>query len=249
MMYTQTAVVFRPRIWYLENVGRRMHVLIIEDDRPIAQLLSQGFREEGYLVDHVANGRMGLEHATTQEYDVIILDILLPDISGRDVCRRVREAGITTPIVMLTAKSTLDDKLAGFAAGADDYLAKPFAFAELQARVKAVLRRQGGASAVDASDVLEVHDLVMDRRRHVVERAGVPVTLSPKEYALLEYLLQNTNQVLSRTLILDRVWGYNGDTFANVVDVTIRRLRRAIDDQSDPPLIQTVRGIGYRLQP
>lgn len=227
--------------------GQWMRVLIIEDDPSIAMLLKQGFREDGFAVDHVATGQQGIDYACAQDYDAIILDILLPDIAGGDVCRHLRSAHISTPIIMLTAKSTLDDKLAGFAAGADDYLSKPFAFAELQARVKAVLRRSSTGTLED--DVLQARDVVMDRRSHTVTRAGTPVTLSPKEYALMEYLLQYPNQVLSRTLILDRVWGYSADTFANVVDVTIRRLRKAIDDQGDNPLIQTVRGIGYRLQP
>jgi DNA-binding response OmpR family regulator len=169
---------------------------------------------------------------------------MLPILDGVAVAQQLREDGVETPIIMLTARDALQDRLRGFDAGADDYLTKPFAYEELTARLRAITRR--GASSED--DRLVVNDLVLDRRGHTVERAGRQITLAPKEYAVLEYLMRHPGQVLSRTLIMEHVWDYGFDSYANVVDAVIRRLRRAVDEGFDRPLIHTVRGMGYKIK-
>jgi DNA-binding response OmpR family regulator len=222
-----------------------MRLLVVEDDRSLADLLRRGLIQERHSVDVSHDGDEGLERAESGAYDAMILDVMLPGTDGLEIARRLRAGGTDTPILMLTARDALHDRLRGFDAGADDYLSKPFAFEELLARLRAVTRRS--ASHID-DDRLVVADLVLDRRAHEVTRAGKQLELTPKEFALLEYLMRHPGQVLSRTLILERVWDYGFDSFANVVDATIRRLRKVVDEGFDPPLIQTVRGVGYKIK-
>ncbi|HZS93865.1 MAG TPA: response regulator transcription factor [Chloroflexota bacterium] len=221
-----------------------MRILVVEDDREVAELLRRGLTQEQHIVDLAYDGIEGLRQAQQGNHDAIVLDVMLPGIDGLEVADRLRRQGNVTPILMLTARDALDDRLRGFDAGADDYLPKPFAFEELLARLRAITRR--GQQVED--DRLIVGDLVLDRRAHEVTRAGKRLSLSPKEYALLEYLMRNQGQALSRTLILERVWDYSFDSFANVVDATIRRLRKAVDEGFDQQLIQTVRGVGYKIK-
>jgi DNA-binding response OmpR family regulator len=221
-----------------------MRVLVVEDDRSLAELVRRGLVAEGHVVELSHDGRSGLERASAAFHDAVILDVMLPDLDGLEVSRRLRAEGVSTPILMLTARTALPDRLNGFGAGADDYLAKPFAFAELLARLRAITKR--GSAFKD--DRLVVGDLVLDRPAHEVTRAGHRLSLSPKEYALLEYLMDHPGHVLSRTMILERVWDYGFDSFANVVDATIRRLRGAVDEGYEHQLIQTVRGVGYKIK-
>jgi|SRR5579875_1118785 len=221
-----------------------MRVLVVEDDREVAGLLRKGLMQEQHIVDLAHDGAEGLSQAEQGNHDVIVLDVMLPEIDGLEIAERLRRGGIATPILMLTARDALSDRLRGFDAGADDYLAKPFSFEELMARLRAITRR--GQQVEE--DRLVVGDLMLDRRAHEVTRAGKRLALSPKEYALLEYLMRNEGQALSRTLILERVWDYSFDSFANVVDATIRRLRKAVDEGFDKQLIQTVRGVGYKIR-
>ncbi|HXT36272.1 MAG TPA: response regulator transcription factor, partial [Chloroflexota bacterium] len=186
-----------------------------------------------------------LEQAASGVYDAVILDLMLPHLDGISVARQLRADGVGTPVIMLTARDAVQDRVAGFGAGADDYLVKPFAFEELEARLQAVTRR--GALAPE-SDVLVVGDLILDRRSREVSRAGRPIPLAPRDFALLEYLMRHPGQALSRTVILERVWDYGFESFANVVDATIRRLRKAIDEGCEQPLIHTVRGLGYKIK-
>ncbi|HZT97792.1 MAG TPA: response regulator transcription factor [Chloroflexota bacterium] len=222
-----------------------MRVLVVEDDRDIANLLRKGLTQESHVVDVVHEGHEGLDRAEDDIYEAVILDVMLPGVDGISIANQMRRDGITTPVLMLTARDTLPDRLQGFDAGADDYLTKPFAFEELLARLKAITRR---ALQIPEDDRLVVGDLVMDLKAHEVTRGGRVVELSPKEYALLEYLMRNQGHALSRTLVLERVWDYTFDSFANVVDATIRRLRKAIDDGHEHQLIQTVRGVGYKIK-
>jgi DNA-binding response OmpR family regulator len=222
-----------------------MHLLVVEDDRSLADLLRRGLTQERHVVDVAHDGDEGLERAESGAYDALILDVMLPGLDGLELARRLRAEHLSVPILMLTARDALHDRLRGFDAGADDYLPKPFAFEELLARLRAITRRAGLAPE---DDRLVVGDLALDRRAHEVTRAGRPIDLSPKEYALLEYLMRHPGQVLSRTLILERVWDYGFDSFANVVDATIRRLRKAVDEGFDTPLIHTVRGVGYKIK-
>ncbi len=222
-----------------------MHLLLVEDDRALAGLLRRKLLRERFTIDLAHDGREGLERAESGVYDAVILDLMLPHIEGLAIARRLRAEQIDTPILMLTARDAIQDRVHGLQAGADDYLIKPFAFEELVARLHAITRR--GVITPEA-DRLVVDDLVLDRRSGEVTRGGRPIVLAPKEYALLEYLMRHPGQVLSRTLILERVWEYGFDSFANVVDATIRRLRKAIDDGHERPLIHTVRGLGYKMK-
>lgn len=222
-----------------------MHVLVVEDDHSLADLLRRGLTQESHIVDVVYSGTEGLARAESDVYDALVLDVMLPGIDGLEVARRLRADHSALPILMLTARDALHDRLRGFDAGADDYLTKPFAFEEMLARLRAITRRSGRPVE---EDKLAVGDLVLDRRAHEVIRGNRPIELSPKEFALLEYLMRHPGQVLSRTLILERVWDYGFDSFANVVDATIRRLRRAVDEGFETPLIHTVRGVGYKIK-
>lgn len=222
-----------------------MRLLVVEDDRSLADLLRRGLTQEGHAIDLAHDGNTALELAESGAYDALILDVMLPGIDGLEIARHLRNSGASTPILMLTARDALHDRLRGFDAGADDYLSKPFAFEELLARLRAIMRRSG---QLLSDDRLIVGDLVLDRRAHEVTRAGKTVALSPREFALLEYLMRHPGQVLSRTMILERVWDYGFDSFANVVDATIRRLRKEVDDGYEQPLIHTVRGVGYKIK-
>jgi DNA-binding response OmpR family regulator len=221
-----------------------MHLLIVEDSRPLADLLRKGLEEERNVVEVATTGEDGLYRAEGGTYDAVILDLMLPDLDGLEIARRLRTQKNAVPILMLTARDALSDRLRGFEEGADDYLTKPFAFQELLARLRAVTRR----GPVLRDDTLTVDELVLDRRSHEVARAGQRLHLTPKEYALLEYLMERPGRVLSRTLILERVWDYAFSSFGNVVDVTVRRLRKVVDEGYEKQLIQTVRGVGYKIQ-
>ncbi|MGI9304388.1 MAG: response regulator transcription factor [Gammaproteobacteria bacterium] len=222
-----------------------MRLLLVEDDSRIVEFLRRGLQAEGYELDVAVDGPRGLELGESAAYAVIILDIMLPGLSGREVCRRLRETGITTPILMLTALDAIDDKVAGLRTGADDYLPKPFAFAELLARVGALLRRRGRYEPYGVT--LKVGELILNRATREVKRGDRTIELTPKEFALLEYLMSNPNTVLSRTQILEAAWGADSDPMTNVVDVYIRHLRRKIDAGQAQPLIHTLRGFGYKL--
>jgi DNA-binding response OmpR family regulator len=222
-----------------------MRLLVVEDDVSLAEALRHGLTQEGHVVDVVHDGLEGLKLAESGLHDAVVLDVMLPGLDGLEVAQRMRKLQIHTPVIMLTAKDTLSERLAGFDAGADDYLTKPFAFQELLARLRSITRR--GASPI-AEERLVVGDLVMDLRAHEVTRAGKVIELRPKEYALLEYLMRNRGQALGRMMILENVWEYGFESFANVVDTTVLRLRKAVDEGFDKELIQTVRGVGYRIR-
>jgi two-component system, OmpR family, response regulator len=222
-----------------------MRLLVIEDDRSLAEALRRGLTQEGHVVDTVHDGAEGLDLAETGIHDAMIVDVMLPGLDGMTVARRLRENGIHLPVLMLTARDALSDRINGFNAGADDYLTKPFAFEELLVRLRSITRR---GTAPITEERLVVGDLVMDTRSREVTRAGKVIDLPPREYALLEYLMRHPGQALSRTMILDRVWEYGFDSFANVVDAAILRLRKSVDEQYDQTLIQTVRGVGYRIK-
>jgi len=222
-----------------------MRLLVVEDDKSLAEALRRGLSQEGHVVDVVHDGSQGLDLAESGVHDAAILDVMLPQMDGLTVARRLRQEGSHLPVLMLTARDALPDRIRGFDSGADDYLTKPFAFEELMARLRAITRRGTGAIAEER---LIVGDLVMDTRAREVIRAGTPIDLPPREYALLEYLMRHPGQALSRTMILDRVWEYGFDSFANVVDAAILRLRKAVDEGYDKQLIQTVRGVGYRIK-
>jgi len=220
-----------------------MRILVVEDESGIAQFVRQGLTEAGYAVDMAADGRDGLDYALAADYDAYVLDILLPQMNGLDLLRELRRRGDKTPTLMLTARDTIDNRVEGLDAGADDYLVKPFAFPELLARVRALLRRP----PLQTGTALQVGDLEMDTAKRIVQRNGRPIELSPREYAVLEYLMRHPHQVLTRTQIGEHVWNFDFYNESNVVDVYIGYLRRKIDKGSDQPLIHTIRGVGYRI--
>lgn len=221
-----------------------MRILLVEDDHSIAQFIGKGLREEGYAVDTASDGGEGLLLAETIPYDLLILDIMLPTLDGLAICQRLRTKGNSVPVLLLTAKDAIEDRVTGLDTGADDYLTKPFAFVELLARIRALLRRGGG----QPTSILTVADLRMDAVAHRVWRGETEIPLTNKEYALLEYLLRNENRVLTRTAIIEHVWDIQYDSLTNIVDVHIRSLRAKIDRPFSPPLIHTVRGVGYILK-
>ena len=221
-----------------------MRILVVEDDTDLAQFVSKGLKEERYAVDVASDGEQGLRLATEHPYALLILDIMLPMLDGLTLCRRVRAAGLTVPVLLLTARDTVEDKVAGLDTGADDYLTKPFAFAELLARVRALLRRGGPQQQTR----LKARDLELDPATHRVWRAAKEIVLTHKEYALLDFLLRNKNRVLTRTAIIEHVWDISYDPMTNIVDAHIRALRSKIDRDFSPPLITTVRGAGYMLE-
>lgn len=220
-----------------------MRVLVVEDDPDVMSFIKKGLQEEWYAVDVASDGEEALQLARDNPYDLIILDIMLPKLDGLEVCRRLRADRQHTPIMLLTARETIEDKVTGLESGADDYLTKPFAFAELLARVRALLRR-GGAPL----SRLKAADLELDPVAHRVWGSGKEITLTNKEYAVLEYLLRNANRVLTRTAIIEHVWDIHYESVTNIVDVHIRSLRSKIDRDFAPPLVQTVRGVGYMLK-
>ncbi|MGE0450450.1 MAG: response regulator [Vicinamibacterales bacterium] len=222
-----------------------MRALVVEDDPAIADFVGGGLREAGFAVETARDGQAGLHMARTGTYDVAVIDLMLPGRDGLALIEEIRRAGITTPVLILTAKRSIDDRVKGLQIGGDDYLTKPFAFAELLARVQALLRRAG---RVPDSPVLTVGDLTLDRLSRRVERQGRLLDLRPREHALLELLMQNAGRVVSKTMILSHVWGYSFDPGSNIVDVLVFRLRDKIDRGFDRPLLHTVRGVGYVLR-
>ncbi len=221
-----------------------MRVLVVEDERKIATYVKRGLEEQGYAVDIVYTGREALDWVETVEFDLIVLDILLPEMDGLTVCRILRERGNRVPILMLTARAAVDDRVNGLDAGADDYLVKPFALKELLARLRALSRRSEEAPK---TTVVQVANLMLDTTTHRVRRGDVDIQLTAKEFAILEYLVRHPDYVISRSEIADHVWNYDTYNQSNVVDVYIRNLRRKIDDAFELKLIHTVRGVGYRL--
>lgn len=222
-----------------------MRILIVEDEKKVARFIQQGLEEERYTVDVAHDGERGLALAEADHYDLIVLDIMLPKKNGIEVTRELRSKGKTTPILMLTAKTATEDKVAGLDSGADDYLTKPFAFAELLARIRSLLRR--GAKEKPAT-LLTIADLELDTVSHKAKRKGQMIELTAKEYSLLEYLIRNKDRVLSRTVISEHIWDYNFDTGTNLIDVYVNHLRNKIDLGFEKKLIHTVRGVGYVMK-
>ncbi|MFZ6657435.1 heavy metal response regulator transcription factor [Undibacterium sp. TJN19] len=224
-----------------------MRILVIEDEPKTGDYLRNGLTESGYIVDVARNGNDGLHSARELQYDLILLDVMMPGMDGWEVIRQLRQGNQVsdTPVLFLTARGTLEDRLKGLGLGADDYLQKPFSFAELLARVKIILRR-GGQKLQD--EILEIADLQIDIAKHKVVRADQRIALTNKEFSLLQFFMQNQGQVLSRSLIASRVWDMNFDSDTNVVDVAVRRLRKKIDEPFPVHLIQTVHGVGYRCE-
>jgi two-component system OmpR family response regulator len=222
-----------------------VRVLVVEDDPAIGAFVVNGLREAGYTVDHATDGQDGFDLARRERYDAIVLDLMLPGRDGLSVVEGLRGAAVTTPVLILTARRSVDDRVKGLQSGGDDYLTKPFAFPELLARVQALIRRSHGTPE---SPRLAVGDLVLDRHTRKVERQSRAIDLRPREFALLELLMRNAGRVVSKSMILSEVWGYSFDPGSNVVDVLVFRLREKIDRGFDTPLIQTIRGVGYVLQ-
>lgn len=222
-----------------------MRLLVVEDDYKIAHFVSNGLREAGFAVDHVDNGIDGLDMALTEPYDLAIIDIMLPMLDGLSLISELRTKGINMPVIILSAKRNVDDRVKGLEIGGDDYLAKPFAFSELLARVRALLRR---ASNISEPLTLNLADLTLDLKRHKVVRGEKEIELQPREFSLLEYLMRNAGQVVSKTMIMEHVWDYNFSPQTNVVESRICYLREKIDKKFDNKLIHTVRGVGYVLK-
>jgi len=222
-----------------------MRILLIEDNRRLSDSLSLTLQDDGYVVDTAYDGLEGEELATITSHDVIILDIMLPEKDGLAVCRALRKKHVNTPILMLTARDALQDRVTGLDSGADDYLVKPFEVDELRARIRALLRRE----STEKSALLAVADLELDPATHAVRRGGRDIELTAKEFALLEYLIRHPNRMVTREMAEEHLWSYDHTIASNVVDVYIRRLRRKIDDPSPVKLIETVRGVGYRIRP
>jgi DNA-binding response OmpR family regulator len=222
-----------------------MKILFVEDERSLQKTISKRLSEEGHLVDSCLDGETALESIQSSEYDCILLDILLPKIDGLSVLKRMRSLGIKTPTLLLTARDTIEDRVRGLDAGADDYLTKPFSLDELSARIRALLRRN---SSAPESNQMTADNLIVDTVRHQVKRNDKQIELTSKEYALLEYMLRNKNRLLTRSQIADHVWDYNYDNLSNIVDVYIRYLRVKIDDGHETKLIHTIRGSGYILR-
>jgi two-component system OmpR family response regulator len=223
----------------------RVRVLLVEDDRRIAEFVAAGLRQEGFAVDVAEDGVEGLDLAQSQAYDAAVVDIMLPRLDGLSLVSALRRAGVRTPVLFLSARHSVDDRVKGLQTGGDDYLTKPFAFAELLARVQALTRR---GQVAQAPTELTFADLRLDRLTRRVERAGVPIELRPREFALLEYLMLHPGKVLSKAMIVSHVWDYSFDTGTNAVDVLVYRLREKIDKKFNPKLLQTVRGVGYVLK-
>ena len=223
-----------------------MRVLLVEDDQTIAEFVERGLKEAGFAVERAADGRTGLNRAAAEPYDAAIVDVMLPQMDGLSLIDALRARGIRTPVLILSAKRTVDDRVRGLQTGGDDYLTKPFDFAELLARVQALIRRGTGASEPTR---LSVGDLSLDLLSRKVQRGGQLIDLRPREFALLEYLMRNAGRVVSKTSILSHVWGYNFDPNTNVVDVLVSRLRDRVDKPFAEKMLQTVRGVGYVLRP
>jgi two-component system OmpR family response regulator len=224
-----------------------VRILIIEDDKDVASFIRNGLTQAGCNVDHAANGKDGLFLATTEKYDALVVDRMLPGVDGLTVIRTLRASANATPVLILSALGEVDDRVKGLKAGGDDYLVKPFAFSELLARLEALARRAKSGADDAPQTVLRAGDLEMDLLRREVRRAGQPIELQPREFQLLEFLLRHAGQVVTRTMLLEGVWDYHFDPQTNVIDVHISRLRSKIDKGFDRPLLHTVRGAGYRL--
>lgn len=222
-----------------------MRILLVEDDLTIASFISKGLRESGFAVDHEKDGSHGLHLALSESYDVAIIDIMLPKLDGLTLIEKMRQEKINTPVIILSAKRTVDDRIKGLQTGGDDYLTKPFSFSELLARVQALIRRASGSSEPMS---ITVGELFMNLLTRQVLRGGERIELQPREYALLEYLMRNAEHVVSKTMILEHIWDYSFDPQTNVVDVLISRLRSKVDRDFEPKMIHTVRGVGYVLK-
>jgi DNA-binding response OmpR family regulator len=221
-----------------------MRILVVEDERKVASFIKHGLEEERYIVETAADGVSGLEIAMNNTFDAIVLDVMLPGMDGFTILKELRNVGIATPVVMLTARGGLEDKVTGLDLGADDYIPKPFHFEELAARLRSILRR----SSPDKSTKLRCGDLILDTVSHLAYRFGDEIELTTKEYALLEYLIKNKNKILSRSNITQHVWKHNFDPESNIIDVYVKRLRAKIDRDDSRPLIQSIRGVGYRMR-
>jgi two-component system OmpR family response regulator len=222
-----------------------MRVLVVEDDRKIADFVQKGLEEAGFAVDWWADGETGLHYALTEPYDAAVIDIMLPKLDGLTLIERMRAAEVKTPVLILSAKRTVDDRVRGLRTGGDDYLTKPFAFSELLARVQALIRRSSGAPS---PTTLTIADLEMDVYRRKVRRGGKEISLQPLEFSLLEYLMRNVGQVVTRTMIMEHVWDYNFNPRTNVVEARICYLRDKVDKNFEKKLIHTVRGVGYVIE-
>jgi heavy metal response regulator len=227
-----------------EAEGQRVKILIVEDEKKVASFVKKGLQEEGYVVDAVHDGEEGLRLGLENTYDLIILDIYLPKMDGFAVLTTLRQEKVATPVLLLTVRATIEDKVLGLDSGADDYLTKPFIFKELLARVRALLRRRTGES----SAALRLGDLLLDPVSRTVTRGGRAIALTMKEFSLLEYVMRNAGRVLTRTMIVDRVWNYDFDSETNVVDVYVNYLRKKIDAGHEVRLIHTIRGVGYVMK-
>jgi DNA-binding response OmpR family regulator len=221
-----------------------MNLLIVEDDPQLSDALRRGLFRDGHTVDVCHDGEEAMLQLEVRKFDGVVLDIMLPGVDGLEICRRLRAMRITTPILLLTARDSVDDIVAGLEAGADDYVTKPFAFRELRARLHSIMRRAAGA----ATSQLQTGDLVLDMGTQEVRRAGRHIPLTTREYQVLEYLMHNQGKVLSRAMLEEHVWGYDYDGISNTVDVHVRRLRSKLDRSGEPSVIETVRGTGYRLR-
>jgi len=222
-------------------------ILLVEDDRQIADYVAAGLGEEGYTVDRADNGRDGLFLATDSQFDLVVLDRMLPGMDGLTLLKALRAAEVSVPVILLSALGSTDDRIAGLTAGADDYITKPFSFGELLARIQALLRRAAGGVRQAQDTTLRCGDLELDRLTRLVRRGTRKIAVQPREFRLLEYMLLHAGEVVTRTMLLEAVWDYHFDPGTNVIDVHISRLRRKIDDGEDTPLFHTVRGAGYRL--
>ncbi len=231
---------------FIAERSRAIHILVVEDEQRLANLLRRVLLEERHAVDIANDGNTGLDLALSGTYDVVILDVMLPGIDGIEICRQMRSERVMSPVLMLTARGAIEDRVKGLNVGADDYLTKPFAMEELLARINALLRRRD--QRFDEMPQLTVGDLMLDLVRHEARRAGRPIELTAKEFALLEYLMRHPGQVLSRTQIVDAVWRYDLEALSNVVDIYIHYLRDKIDQGFSRPLIKTVRGVGYKIE-
>ena len=226
------------------EITETMRILVVEDEKKVASFIKKGLEEEHYAVDIAYDGEEGLAMARINEYDLILLDIMLPRLDGMEVLRQIRRNGSNVPILMLTARDSVEDIVSGLDGGSDDYLTKPFSFAELVARVRALLRRK----AREKTDILKIGDLSLSTSTHRVKRGEREIELTPKEYALLEYFMRNPNRILTRTLITEHVWDYHFDPETNVIDVYVNYLRKKIDQGFEKKLIHTIRGSGYMIQ-
>lgn len=221
-----------------------MRILIVEDEKKVSSFIKKGMEEEYYTVDTAFDGKEGLKLASSEDYDLIIMDVMLPNMDGNTVTRELRKRNINIPVLMLTVNDSIKDKVKGLDSGADDYLTKPFAFEELLARIRALLRRNEKSKSTKIS----AGDIVLDLESHRVLKSDKEIVLTPKEYAILEYLIKNKNKVVSRTRLIEHTYDYHFDTETNIIDVYINKVRNKIFDNSDSPLIKTIRGIGYIIK-